>query len=169
MGRKRLFDEHSKWCNKCSKRLPLDAFGENRRTASGRQDYCKTCHNAYTGSSWAKVAAYEQHLAQKWRMTPGEYLELWRSQDKKCLICDASLTLYHRDTHIHVFGIQKNLLCTTCNTGMERFKDVPNLLMKALQQIDNSAKNTVKEESKNEGGKDGKDDGPAENHTKTPQ
>ena len=113
MGRKRLFDHEKKWCNKCSKWLPLDAFGENRRTASGRQDYCKTCHNAYTGSFWAKVAAFEQLLEQKWRMSPGDYLELWRSQDKKCLICGASLTLYHRDTHVHVFGYQKRLLCTT--------------------------------------------------------
>jgi len=135
MGRKRLFNEKEKWCNKCSKWLPLDAFGENRRTASGRQDYCKTCHNAYTGSFWAKVAAFEQLLEQKWRMSPGDYLELWRSQDKKCLICGAALTLYHRDTHVHVFGYQKRLLCTTCNRGMECFKDDPGLLMKALSQI----------------------------------
>ena len=138
MGRKRLFNDKEKWCNKCSKWLPLDAFGENRRTASGRQDYCKTCHNAYTGSFWAKVAAFEQLLEQKWRMSPGDYLELWRSQDKKCLICGAALTLYHRDTHVHVFGYQKRLLCTTCNRGMECFKDDPGLLMKALKQIDES-------------------------------
>lgn len=139
MGRKRLFNEKEKWCNKCQKWLPLDAFGENKRTASGRQDYCKTCHNAYTGSFWAKVAAYEQLLEQKWRMSPNDYLELWRLQDKKCIICGAALTLYHRDTHIHVFGYQKRLLCTTCNRGMECFRDDPSLLMKALQQIDKSA------------------------------
>ena len=169
MGRKRLFNDKEKWCNKCSKWLPLDAFGENRRTASGRQDYCKTCHNAYTGSFWAKVAAYEQHLAQKWRMTPGEYLELWRAQDKKCLIGDASLTLYHRDTHIHVFGFQKNLLCTTCNKGMECFKDDPKLLMKALQQINDSTKNTVKGESNDQGGNDGTKDSNAEKNPETPK
>jgi len=158
MGRKRLFNDKEKWCNKCSKWLPLDAFGENRRTASGRQDYCKTCHNAYTGSFWAKVAAYEQHLQQKWRMTPGDYLELWRTQDKKCLICGASLTLYHRDTHIHVFGYQKRLLCTTCNKGMECFRDDPGLLMKALEQINKTAEKSVKEGEEGDNGKDGADD-----------
>jgi hypothetical protein len=143
MGRKRLFNDKEKWCNKCSKWLPLDAFGENRRTASGRQDYCKTCHNAYTGSFWAKVAAYEQHLEQKWRMTPNDYLELWRVQDKKCLICDSALTLYHRDTHVHVFGDQKRLLCTTCNKGMECFKDDAKLLVKALEHLNQITEKTT--------------------------
>jgi hypothetical protein len=151
MGRKRLFTSTEKWCNKCSKWLPLDAFGENKRTASGRQDYCKTCHNAYTGSFWAKVAAYEQLLAQKWRMTPGDYLELWRLQDKKCIICGAALTLYHRDTHVHVFGYQKRLLCTTCNKGMECFRDDPSLLVKALEQIDRAAKETSDSKDRNKG------------------
>src|SRR5271170_4204682 len=49
MGRKRLFDDQNKWCNKCSQRLPLDAFGFNCRTASGRQDYCISCHSKYSG------------------------------------------------------------------------------------------------------------------------
>lgn len=169
MGRKRLFNDREKWCNKCGKWLPLDAFGENRRTASGRQDYCKTCHNAYTGSFWAKVAAYEQHLAQKWRMTPGEYLELWRSQDKKCLICSASLTLYHRDTHIHVFGVQKRLLCTTCNKGMECFKDDPILLAKALQQITETANHTVDEKRRGEGENNGTNDDPTAQNPQTPK
>jgi Recombination endonuclease VII len=151
MGRKRLFNDKEKWCNKCSKWLPLDAFGENKRTASGRQDYCKTCHNAYTGSFWAKVAAYEQLLAQKWRMTPGDYLERWRLQDKKCIICGAALTLYHRDTHVHVFGYQKRLLCTTCNKGMECFRDDPSLLVKALEQIDRAAKETSDSKDRNKG------------------
>jgi hypothetical protein len=135
MGRKRLFNDKEKWCNKCSKWLPLAAFGENRRTASGKQDYCKTCHNAYTGSFWAKVAAYEQLLAQKWRMSPDDYLELWRLQDKKCVICGTPLTLYHRDTHIHVFGYQKRLLCTACDKGMVCFRDDPGLLVRALDQV----------------------------------
>jgi T5orf172 domain len=51
MGRRKLFDDQSKWCNKCSQQLPLDAFGFNRRTASGRQDYCISCHAKYYESS----------------------------------------------------------------------------------------------------------------------
>ena len=167
MGRKRLFNDKEKWCNKCQKWLPLDAFGENKRTASGRQDYCKTCHNAYTGSFWAKVAAYEQLLAQKWRMTPGDYLDLWRVQDKKCIICGAALTLYHRDTHVHVFGYQKRLLCTTCNKGMECFRDDPSLLVKALEQIDKSAKEPEQGKNDNQSQNPGADQSAKENLDQT--
>lgn len=163
MGRKRLFNDKEKWCNKCQKWLILDAFGENKRTASGRQDYCKTCHNAYTGSFWAKVAAYEQLLEQKWRMSPNDYLDLWRVQDKKCIICAAALTLYHRDTHIHVFGYQKRLLCTTCNRGMECFKNDPSLLVKALQEIEKSANGSGEEKNHGNGQDGGTDKSPSEN------
>jgi hypothetical protein len=72
-------------------------------------------------------------------MSPGDYLELWRSQDKKCAICSAALTLYHRDTHVHVFGYAKRLLCTTCKRGMECFRDDPTLLVKALEHIKDSS------------------------------
>lgn len=167
MGRKRLFTSTEKWCNKCQKWLPLDAFGENKRTASGRQDYCKTCHNAYTGSFWAKVAAYEQLLAQKWRMTPGDYLDLWRSQEKKCVICGASLTLYHRDTHVHVFGYSKRLLCTTCNRGMECFRDDPSLLVKALEQIDQTAGNNGSQKDDQQGPDSNSNESTTENPKKS--
>lgn len=163
MGRKRLFTSTEKWCNKCQHWLPLNSFGENKRTASGRQDYCKTCHNAYTGSFWAKVTAYEQLLQQKWRMSPGDYLELWRSQDKKCVICDAALTLYHRDTHVHVFGYQKRLLCTTCNRGMECFKDDPSLLAKALKQVSKPAEEPSGEKDQQKGTDSDANKSPGEN------
>jgi hypothetical protein len=167
MGRKRLFNDKEKWCNKCQKWLPLDAFGENKRTASGRQDYCKTCHNAYTGSFWAKVAAYEQLLAQKWRMSPGDYLELWRVQDKKCIICGAALTLYHRDTHVHVFGYQKRLLCTPCNKGMECFRDDPSLLVKALEQIDKAVQEPSESKDDSQSQNPGADQSTKENLDQT--
>lgn len=133
MGRKRLFNDKEKWCNKCTKWLPLDAFGENKRTASGKSHYCKTCHNTYCGTFWTKVKSYERLLEAKFRMTPGEYLDLWRSQNKLCAICDHSLVLYHRETHVHVFGEVKRLLCGECDKGMEFFRDDAGLLEKAAQ------------------------------------
>ncbi len=136
MGRKRLFNDKEKWCNKCKKWLPLDAFGENKRTASGKSHYCKTCHSAYCGTFWTKIAGYEHFLMQKYQMTPNDYLELWRIQGQKCGICESSLVLYHRGTHIHIFGSTKRLLCTACDRGMENFKNDPRLLHRALDQIE---------------------------------
>jgi len=167
VGRRRKFTDIEKYCNKCVKWLPLDAFGENRRTASGKQDYCKTCHNAYTGSFWAKVAAYEQLLQQKWRMTPNDYLELWRTQGKKCAICGASLTLYHRDTLVRVFGCRKCLLCAVCNKGMECFRDDPRLLAEALEQVYGTANGEGGEKDKQKGAGDGANESPGKDAEKS--
>jgi hypothetical protein len=138
-GRKRLFTDTQKWCNRCKKWLPLDAFGENKRTASGKQDYCKTCHNAYCGTFWNKVTTYDTQLHEKYEMTPNEYLELWRSQGQKCLVCGSALALYNRSTHIRVLSGVKKLLCTNCDRGLECFKNDSKLLVKAASEIDKAA------------------------------
>lgn len=135
MGRRRLFNDKEKWCNKCKKWLPLDAFAENRRTASGRQDYCKTCHSAYGDSFWGKVATVEKTLQEKFGMEPQDYLDLWNKQDKKCLICTAALILYQRDTHVHAFGMRRILVCSSCDVGLTAFGDDVQLLLRAVTVV----------------------------------
>jgi hypothetical protein len=132
MGRRRLFNDKTKWCNKCQKFLPLGAFGENRHTASGKQDYCKTCHNSYSDAFWSKVATIDHTLWEKFQMMPGEYLEQWRKQDKKCAVCDAVLILYQRDTHVHVLKGVKMLVCAQCDAGLTSLRDDAEILRKAL-------------------------------------
>jgi hypothetical protein len=136
VGRKRLFNEHSKWCNKCEKWLPLDAFGENKRTASGRSYYCRTCHNTYCGTFWTKVHTYDAFLEREYLMKPGQYLELWRHQDKKCPICDLALVLYNRKTLVDFRdGRVWGLLCADCMEGLKSLKISPELLAKAIQYL----------------------------------
>jgi|SRR5271166_6608017 len=131
MSRKRLFNDKEKWCNKCSKWLVLDAFGLNKRTASGRQDYCKTCHGTYFGTWWDKVAAFDKVLLEKFQMQPGEYLEQWKRQDKLCMVCDAALILYQRDTRVRVIGTSKVLVCADCDRGLTAFKENGPILHRA--------------------------------------
>ena len=120
MGRKRLFDDKLKWCNKCEKWLPLGAFGENKRTASGRSYYCRTCHNTYYGTFWTKVNAYDAFLEREYHLKAGEYLELWRHQDKKCPVCDSPIILYNRKTVVDFRGGKvRGLLCVDCQKGIE--------------------------------------------------
>jgi hypothetical protein len=131
MGRKRLFNEREKWCNKCKKWLPLDAFGDNRKTASGKQDYCKTCHGTYSDAFWGKVAAIDQVLKEKFGMEPGEYLEQWKKQNKRCAVCEAAIILYQRDTRVHIMVGEKLLLCANCDAGLTAFGDNPQTLRRA--------------------------------------
>ena len=135
MGRKRLFNDKEKWCNKCEKWLPLDAFAENKRTASGRQDYCRTCHGSYSDVFWGKIAVVEKMLLEKHNMQPGEYLETWKHQNKKCPLCHTALVLYQRDTHVHVIGIVKVLLCAKCDVGLTSFSDNADILQRAYELL----------------------------------
>jgi hypothetical protein len=133
MSRKRLFDDKKKWCNRCKKWLILGAFGVNRRTASGKQDYCKTCHGAFFKIPWWKrVKAIDAMLLEKFHMMPGEYLEQWRHQDYQCATCRAALILYQRDTHVHVMGGVKLLVCSECDKGLTALQDDPVILQRAI-------------------------------------
>jgi len=133
MGRKRLFNEKEKWCNKCKKWLPLGAFGENKRTASGKSHYCKTCHNAYCGTFWTKVKVQDAYLLAQFNMQPGEYLNMWRTQNQQCPICERPLVLYNRKTVVdyrdgHVHG----LICSDCQKGLQVFQDSKTLLRASI-------------------------------------
>jgi hypothetical protein len=135
MGRKRLFNDKEKWCNKCKKFLPLGAFGDNRRNVSGKQDYCKTCHSPYSDTFWGKVKSIDKTLKEKFNMEPGDYLNQWRAQDKKCAVCQDALILYQRDTHVHVVKETKLLLCAKCDVGLSAFRDDLSLLEKAAKLL----------------------------------
>lgn len=139
MGRKRLFNDNEKWCNKCKGFRPLSAFGDNRRTASGKQDYCKTCHSSYSDTFWGKVRSIDQALKEKFNMEPGDYLEQWKKQNKKCIICTTALILYQRDTHVHIIGsVLKILLCAACDKGLDSFKDDLNIVRRAVELLEKS-------------------------------
>jgi len=136
VGRKRLFNDKEKWCAKCEKWLILDAFGKNKRTVSGRSHYCRTCHNTYCSTFWTKVHAYDALLEREYHMRPGDYLDLWRKQDKKCPICDMALVLYNRKTVVdYRDGQVKGLLCADCTEGLKRMKLSPALLGRAIRYL----------------------------------
>ncbi len=140
MGRKRLFDSEKKWCAKCEKWLILDAFGHNKRTVSGRSHYCKTCHNTYCKTFWTKVHAYDAFLEREYHMQPGDYLELWRKQDKKCAVCDTALVLYNRKTVVDFRdGQARGLLCANCAEGLRRLTFSAEMLAKAIRYLEGEA------------------------------
>jgi hypothetical protein len=41
----------AKFCAKCERRLPLEAFGRNAATRSGLSSWCRGCHNDATRRS----------------------------------------------------------------------------------------------------------------------
>jgi hypothetical protein len=61
MGRGRKFTSDRKWCNGCGHWHLFADFGDNKHTASGKQDYCKACHAGRSGQrDYGHPAALEE-------------------------------------------------------------------------------------------------------------
>lgn len=127
-----------KWCNRCKKWLPFDDFGENRRAASGKAYYCKTCHSAYGRLFWNSVKAYEHRLARDFGLTPHDYILRWRLQDMACAVCGGELSLYNRLTAVDFDAARRRvrgLLCSDCKAGIGKLREDPVLLLRAAQYL----------------------------------
>lgn len=123
------FNDNEKWCAKCKAWLPLDNFGDNKNTASGKAYYCKPCHSSYCRQFWTSVKAYERIMMREYKLSPEEYITLWNHQNKKCAVCLGDITLYNRNTQIDYDGSRvKGLLCLGCYSGLEKIQSLENLL-----------------------------------------
>lgn len=129
MGRKYLFTETEKWCSKCSSWLPLDFFGINRREASGRQAYCKTCNSTYMSTF---------RFEHKYGVSPENYQSMLDKQGGTCAICGKK----PRRTggrlaidHDHKTGVIRGLLCNPCNSMLGRLDEDPSKFERAIQYL----------------------------------
>lgn len=123
MGRRRLFNDKEKWCNKCSSWKTLDLFGRNCQTASGRQDYCKGCH--------AQPAEYFRQY--NYDLSPDEYQKLFDEQQGRCKICQKVKKLCV--DHNHKTGVVRGLLCKPCNTMLGVLSEDPTNFERAIQYL----------------------------------
>ena len=125
---RRKFTDKEKWCNHCSKWLLLDDFGPNKCTASGKQDYCKTCVSEY----FKRVDQRLHRQLCKHKMTLDQFQGFLKKQDEKCAICGNPFSDRPDIDHDHETGEPRGLLCGTCNRGLGQFKDQISLLEKAI-------------------------------------
>jgi hypothetical protein len=75
----------------------------------------------------------------KYGLTQEEYLELLKSQNFECAICETKEPKgRHNNWHIdhdHETGLVRSLLCWLCNSGLGKFKDSEELLFKAAEYV----------------------------------
>lgn len=130
MGRKRLFNDREKWCNKCSKWVLLTNFGTNRNRPSGRADYCKNCVNTnyHDGLSFS-----DYHRQHTYNLSPEAYEVLLVKQNRKCAICECSFRLCV--DHNHQTGFIRGLLCRRCNMMLGHLNDDVTKLERAIKYL----------------------------------
>jgi hypothetical protein len=117
----------TKRCSGCRKVLPINRFGYNKAKSLGRACTCKKClkvHSTKMRELHAKYQVPENH---------------------SCPICEKSAEqLYSpgmgnktpfRLDHDHVTGAFRGFICDSCNTGMGKFRDNPDLMQGAIDYL----------------------------------
>jgi hypothetical protein len=63
---------------------------------------------------------------------------MWELQEGRCAICKSPLSegqKGHAVDHCHTTGTVRGLLCPSCNLGLGKFRDDPQLLSEAVRYL----------------------------------
>jgi hypothetical protein len=159
-----------KVCTKCKVEKPLDEdnFHRDKRSKDGWSPRCKLCkretHKAWRDrpGNYEKTKEYQERyyaknpdkplqydrqtkLRRKYGIDIKEYERLEAEQGGRCAICkelpsDPRGYRLHVD-HCHATGKVRGLLCTSCNSGLGRFKDSVERLESAVKYLEQAGLN----------------------------
>lgn len=122
-------------CTSCGHRLPTASFHKNRSRPDGLHYCCRKC--------WAKYQR-KQILMRRFGITPETYDRMLNDQGGGCAVCGTTKGLRVGDRelrfsvdHDHNTGAVRGILCHSCNQGIGRFRDDPELLRRAADYLEN--------------------------------
>lgn len=74
-------------------------------------------------------------MQYRYGLTPETWEQLFDSQERRCAICRTdSAKNWHTD-HCHKNKQVRGILCLNCNTGLGKFKDNPEALLRAISYL----------------------------------
>lgn len=135
-----------KKCSKCKEFKEITEFFKDKQKSSGFRPDCKSC-NKLNSKNWAKTNVQQRRfnvLKSATGVTKEQYLDLLDCQDNKCAICKISIEENKRNLsvdHCHSDNYVRGLLCTKCNFGLGYFNDNEELLLNAIDYLNNNFKN----------------------------
>ena len=119
----------------CGRYLPVTAFHKNKARPDGLNYSCREC--------WADYQA-EQCLMRVFGISKATFERMLKSQGGGCAICETKLGMVRAGKqlrlcvdHCHSTGMVRGILCNSCNNGLGRFKDDPELLERAARYLKN--------------------------------
>lgn len=82
----------------------------------------------------------DRHYRKHYGITLSEYNSMLKAQKRRCKICGKKKTQMRKlcVDHCHETGRIRGLLCSTCNTGIGSFYHDPELMLKAIEYIEES-------------------------------
>lgn len=137
-----------KRCNDCGITKPVDQFYKTKQ--GWVKSICKIC-SVRQSTEWAKrnrrritehnkslrhqdpFKAAELKRKYRYGLSIGQYLEMHKSQDGKCLICEKQTKLYI--DHCHQTKKVRGLLCHSCNTGIGFLHHDPEIIRAAIKYL----------------------------------
>ena len=143
---------HEYCSNACKVQGWLDR--EHERVEQGKQARtCQSCginiSHRRSDAKWCSAACSVRHrtpelrrkyrLSSKYGITPEQYDDMAEAQNHCCAICGADEPKTKHMTehidHCHDTGVLRQLLCSTCNTGLGSFYDNPEWLKRAAEYV----------------------------------
>lgn len=135
----------SKRCPRCRTEKPISAFRFSPFNKDGYAGWCIDCERENL-TLRRKNMPNENRTAQKktrYGVTEAIYLEMLKSQNGVCAICGKSETRKASNgqirplsvDHCHTTQLIRGLLCDSCNNGIARFHDDPDLLIRAAEYL----------------------------------
>lgn len=129
-------------CNICKEEKCLDDFVKRNNRSSGRQPYCKKCHNKKIREKYSTKIMREYDLNRSYGISLKEYEEMFETQNGCCKICKTHISsINHKKKkhlcvdHCHETNKIRGLLCDSCNRGLGLFKDSEDVLTSALNYL----------------------------------
>jgi len=131
-----------KTCNLCNKEKSLDDFVKRSNRASGRQPYCKECHNNKMRDKYDSKVMKDYDLKRAYGIDLKQYEEMFFQQKGCCKICNKHISELNQKIkkslsvdHCHTTGKVRGLLCDKCNRGIGLLNDDIDILNNAIKYL----------------------------------
>ena len=127
-----------KTCRTCKQEKEIPLFDKNPTGVHGVRGTCRECRSSN------KKRTKRYNIRAKYGISLNEFMDMYESQDGCCAICNKEIEIYAtRDKayevanidHCHKTNKIRALLCNHCNTGLGKFMDRADLLMKAVEYL----------------------------------
>ena len=139
--KKKIYTETTKICSVCGKEKLLTEYYRASGERRGVRSKCKVCSSKWTKKNRDPLKLRERKLMKAYGLSLADFNTMFSNQNGCCLICGKHQTEFKRVfqvDHCHHTGKVRGLLCSLCNSSLGGFQDNVNLLINAINYLEDS-------------------------------